>query len=90
MTESSVTLELPVLGDGGMHTLTMPVSFDNDNLSVLDEISDLNNMSLMEVDSEDLCVPSEGWNSELESIFLPEKSNYQVVRRKAMQITPDY
>ena len=53
MTESSVTLEFPVSGDRSMQTLILPVSFDNDNLSVLDEIPDLNNITLMEVDSDD-------------------------------------
>ena len=73
MMESSVTLEFPVLGDGDMHTLTLPINFDNDNLSVLDENPDFNSITVVEVDNEDLGVPSEGWNSELESIFFLEK-----------------
>ena len=78
--ESSVTLELPILDDRGIHTITLPVSFDNGNLSVLNEMPNLNNISWMEIKSQDIGMPGQ----ELEVIFLPEKSNSLEGRKKCI------
>ena len=63
-TESSIALELPILNESGTQTFTLPVSFDNQDEPLVDEI-ELNNITLEETNK----VPSDLWNSELEAIF---------------------
>ena len=75
---SGVTLDLPVLVEGEMETVSLPVSFEDLHT---DEIPDLGDVTLKEVNTEQL--PSEVWNSELDAIFLPEETTVPQVPRKS-------
>ena len=76
---STVTLELPILGEDGTETnVTLPVSFESTS-----EDPDLSNVSLTEVESNDVGLPSEIWNAEVEALFLPETGSPKVVKKKS-------
>ena len=76
---STVTLELPILGEYGVETnVTLPVAFDGTN-----EHPDLSNVSLTEVESNDVGLPSEIWNADVEALFLPEKGSPKMVTKKS-------
>ena len=76
---STVTLELPILGEDGVETnVTLPVTFEGTG-----EDPDLSNISLTEVESNDVDLPSEIWNADVEALFLPEKGTPKMVKRKS-------
>ena len=76
--ESSVTLELPILNESVIQTLTLPVSFDNQDEPLVDKI-ELNDITLEETNE----VPSDLWNSKLKAIFLPKKGVPSQTKRKS-------
>ena len=65
------------MNESGIQTLTLPVSFDNQDEPLVDKI-ELNDITLEETKE----VPSDLWNSELEAIFLPKKGVPSQTQRK--------
>ena len=76
--ESNITLDFPVLVDGNVQNLPMPVVFQDEGLQE-NETPDLGNVSLTEVSSEEL--PSEVWNSDLDAILLPQSNKVAQVSK---------
>lgn len=70
---SIVTLDLPILVDEGTKILSLPVGFDNENLLQDSSVPpDFSGVTLEEVKEADFDLPSNYWNTDVESIFLPK------------------
>ena len=82
---SGVTLDLPVLVEGEMETVSLPASFEDLHT---DKMPDLGEVTLKEVNTEEL--PSEVWNSELDAIFLPEETTVPRSPERVMQVPQGY
>ena len=65
-----VTLELPILVDENTEIITLPVSFADHEQEHIP--SDLSNVVLEEIEGIDTDIPTEYWNVNVESMFLPE------------------
>ena len=67
-----VILDFPIMVNEGTEVISLPVSFDNDNETQdATATPDLSGVILEEIEGNDIGLPSEYWNRDVESIFLP-------------------
>ena len=69
--QSSTTLDLPVYVEGDVQTVSLPVIFED---LQTDEVPNLGDLALKEVSTEEL--PSELWNSELDTLVSSSRKYY--------------